>query len=122
SGDHLVNEITLIVVLQPPALRVTEVGHFHRRRQRQVAVTATLARAYLANLNSLFDPLGAGELGEFLHLGFGVFAILALELVADVGPANARAFHDPPRGGECVAALPAAGAQHANELRDPFPG
>ena len=61
---------------------------------------------------------------ELLHFIFGVFALVALAVafdrVADIGPANALALHGALQGSERVAALAAAGAQHAKQLRDPF--
>ena len=43
-----------------------------------------------------------------------------LDDVADVSPVDARFLHLAHQGVACVAALTAAGAQHAKQLRDPF--
>ena len=79
----------------------------------------------LARARPIFIPASTpsvrASLGEFLHLGLGVFAVVVtLDRVADVGPGDALALHDALQGSERVAALAAAGAQHAQELRNPF--
>ena len=95
--------------------------HFQRLWQREVTIAAAIARARHADL----DPsLCAGRLGKFLHFALGVFALVmfaaVLDHVADVGPGNAVALHDALHFSKRIAALAAAGAQHAKQLRDPF--